>query len=397
MKNLQIMISRDIYQDLKKALSVKQIIAITGMRRVGKTTALRYLLEQVRSVNKIYLDLERVENRMIFRQENYAHVARALEWEGLDLTKKAWIALDEVHLVPDIASVVKFLYDTYDIKFLVTGSSSYYLKDHFSESLAGRKRIYELWPLSFKEYLDFREYGSQMVEEPFIPYNFQITGKLMAYYLDYLKFGGFPEVVLSFDEKDRIFLLKDIINSYLSLDIKFLSDFSKVDGIYKLIRLLTSRAGNKVDFSKLSAISGINRQLLKEYLLFFEQTYLIRQLTAFVRNPDREIALQKKLYFTDNGILNILGNPGSGAVLENAIANQLSLRGELKYYARRTGQEIDFILEDDTAIEVKETPCVQDLKTLSSRASQIGINKCFLVGLTQNNPKFNDFVWAGNV
>jgi hypothetical protein len=389
---------RDIYPELLKALKVKQVLAITGMRRIGKTTAVQYLLNQVKSSNKAYFDLERVENRAIFRQENYGNIIKGLEYEGLDFSRKAWIALDEIHLVPNIASVIKYLYDTYDIKFIVTGSSSYYLKDHFSESLAGRKRIYEMAPLSFKEYLVFREYGAtRMLEEPFIPYNNHITGKLETWYRDYLKFGGFPEVVLSFYDEDRTHLLKDIINSYLSLDVKYLYGFTRVDDLYKLIRLLTSRVGSKTDFAKLASIAGINRQLLKEYLLFFEQTYLIRQVPAFVTNTDREIALQKKLYFTDNGLLNVLGNPGSGAILENAIANQLSLHGDLKYYARRTGQEIDFILNEETAFEVKESPSPHDLKTLTLRAAQIGLKKHYLVGMTQNNMAFGDFVWAGNV
>ncbi|MHC1706599.1 MAG: ATP-binding protein [Bacteroidales bacterium] len=392
------MLDRKAYPDLLKAMSVKQIIAITGMRRVGKTTAVKYLLDRVNNSNKFYFDLERVENRMIFRQENYNNVVKSLEFEGVDFSRKTWIALDEIHLVPNISSVIKFLYDTYDIKFIVTGSSSYYLKDHFAESLAGRKRIYELFPLSFQEYLVFREYASsRLVEEPFIPYSFQISGKLMNYYKDYLTFGGFPEVVMSFNNEDRKYILKDIINSYLNLDIKFLADFSKVDDIYKVIRLLTSRVGSKTDFSKLSSLTGINRHLLKDYLLYFEQTYLIKQVSAYVTNPDREIALQKKLYFSDNGILNTLGNPGSGAILENSIAIQLSLRGDVKYYARRTGQEIDFILNEDTALEVKETPAPHDLKTLIYRGSQIGLKNFYLVGLSQPNPAFSDFVWAGNV
>lgn len=390
--------TREIYPELLNALKVKQIIAITGMRRVGKTTTVKYLLGQIESSNKIYLDLERAEHRMIFRQDNYLNIAKSLGYEGIDLTQKAWIAIDEVQLVPEIASVIKFLYDNYAIKFLITGSSSYYLKNLFSESLAGRKRIYELWPLSFGEFLKFRDEAQAfLVEEPFIPYSRIVSGKLQEAYKEFLAWGGFPEVVLLNNAEDRKHLLKDIVNSYLNLDIQLLADFRKVDDIYRIIRLLTARVGSKTDFTKLSGITGINRQLLKEYLLFFEQTYLIRQVPAFVKNADREIALQKKLYFTDNGILNILGDPGSGAVLENSIANQLSLKGNVKYYARKTGQEIDFILNDEVAFEVKETPGQFDLKTLQHRALPLGIGKVFLVGLQQANPEFTSFVWAGNV
>ena len=392
------MFSREIYPELIKALGVKQIIAITGMRRVGKTTAVKFLLEQVESNNKLYIDLERVENRMLFRQDNYLNIAKSLEFEGIDLSQKAWIAIDEVQLVPEIASVIKFLYDTHDIKFLITGSSSYYLKNLFSESLAGRKRIYELWPLSFGEFLQFTEPKQAfLVEEAFIPYNRLVSDKLQAAYQNYLMYGGFPEVVMSATAEDKRYLLKDIINSYLNLDIQLLADFRKVDDIYSIIKLLTARVGSKTDFTKLSGITGVNRQQLKEYLLFFEQTYLIRQIPTFVTNADREIVLQKKLYFSDNGILNTLGNIGSGAILENAVANQLIYRGNVKYYAKKTGQEIDFILDEETAFEVKETPAPQDLRTLQQRSAQIGLGKSVLVGLFQTNPQFTDFVWAGNV
>ncbi len=392
------MFQRQLFPELRNALDVKQIIAITGMRRVGKTTTLRFLLSEVPDTNKLYLDLERVEHRMLFRQENYGNIVQGLGYEGLDLTRKAWIAIDEVQLVPEIASVIKFLYDTYDIKFFITGSSSYYLKNLFSESLAGRKRLYELWPLSFYEFLKFTQTRDAfLVEEPYVPYSFVISGKLQDAYKEYLLYGGFPEVVFESLRGHKQHLLKDIINSYLNLDIQILADFRKVDDIYKLIRLLSARAGSKTDYAKISGISGINRQLLKEYILFFEQTYLIRQIPAYVTNTDREIALQKKLYFTDNGILNTLANIGSGAVLENSVANQLSLRGNLRYYARRSGQEIDFILDEKIAFEVKETPSPTDLRTLQKRAEQIGISESYLVGYHLLNKEFTNFVWAGNV
>jgi len=147
------MIIRKLYPELKRALQVKQIIAITGLRRVGKTTIIKYLLSKIESNNKLYLDLERIEYRKIFSDENYGSIIKALEIEGVDFGKKAFIALDEIQLVPNIPSVLKYIYDTYDVKFLVTGSSSFYMKGAFSESLAGRKRLYELWPLDFSEFL----------------------------------------------------------------------------------------------------------------------------------------------------------------------------------------------------------------------------------------------------
>lgn len=391
------MIKRNVYSELDEALPEKQIIVITGMRRVGKTTSVKYLLEKIQSNNKIYFDLERVEYRILFKETNYQNIIEALRSEGLDLSQKAFIAIDEIQLVPDVTSVIKYLYDNFDIKFIVTGSSSFYLKNHFTESLAGRKRVIEMQTLGFDEYLVFREINAFFEPGVFKKINPIIYNRLLPFYKDYLEYGGFPEVVLSDKKTTKEALLKDIINSYLQIDIKYLADFTKVDEIYKIIALLTSRVCSKVDYSKLASITGINRQLIKDYLLFFEQTFLIRQVPAFVKNIDREIALQKKLYFTDNGLLNILGKVSYSALLENSIANQLSRAGEVRYYARRNGQEIDFILNGNTAFEVKETPGSQYLQVLNTRSNQIDINQIYLVGLYHSNPNFTDFVWAGDI
>lgn len=388
---------RTIYKEIEAALKLKQVIAIIGLRRVGKTTAIHYLFNKINSLNKLYFDLERVEYRVLFGGDNYQHIVQALEAEGIDFSKKSYIAIDEIQLVPNITSVVKYLYDTYNIKFIVTGSSSFYLKNHFTESLAGRKLIFEMFPLSFNEFLLFKENHPISPVKQLQTININIYNKYYKLYKEYIEYGGFPEVVLAKRVNDKINLLKDIVNSYLNIDIQFLADFTKKDEIYKIIALLTSRVGSKIDYSKLSSITGINRKLIKEYLLFFEQTYLIRQVPAFVISKDREIALQKKMYFVDNGFLTLLGKPSFGMLLENSLANQLALKAEIRYYARKDGQEIDFILNNEIAIEVKETPASYDLETLKARATSIGIKKYYLIGMNQVNTKFKNFVWAGDV
>jgi predicted AAA+ superfamily ATPase len=391
------MINRIIFPSLEKALNVKQIIVITGLRRIGKTTAVHYLLSKIKSSNKKFFDLERVEYRALFGEANYGNIVRSLQAEGLDFSKKTYIAIDEIQLVPNITSVIKYLYDTYNIKFILTGSSSFYIKNHFTESLAGRKRIFEMTPLTFGEYLQFKKIKSSGKKDIFRRVNTSEYNNLRHHYIDYINYGGFPEVVLARNAEDKKELLKDIINSYLRIDIKFLADFTKTDEIYKLITLLSSRASNKIDYTKLSNLSGIDRKTIKEYLGFFVDTYLIRLVPAFVRNADREIALQKKLYFTDNGILNVLGQNNTGILLENSVANQLALHGNIKYYAKKTGQEIDFILNDKISIEVKETPSVHDLKLLEHRTSALKLKKQHLTGLNISDAGFSDFVWAGSI
>jgi predicted AAA+ superfamily ATPase len=136
------MLQRKTFIPLERHLSKKQVTVITGMRRVGKSTALKYLLTKISHSNKLYLDFERIENRVLFNQTSYNDIERGLTVLGLDLNKPAVLALDDIQLVPNSTSVIKSLYDQYGIKFLVTGSSSFYLKNHFSERVAGSKQIF---------------------------------------------------------------------------------------------------------------------------------------------------------------------------------------------------------------------------------------------------------------
>ena len=114
---------RVIFPALKEALADQRAIVITGMRRTGKTTSLRWLLDQVPGQNKIYLDLERLDHREVFQESNYDLVLDYLRNRGMDSNLPMTVALDEIQYVPNLPSVVKFLHDTYRIKFLLTGSS----------------------------------------------------------------------------------------------------------------------------------------------------------------------------------------------------------------------------------------------------------------------------------
>ncbi len=392
--------SREVYSELVAHSKKKLVTVITGMRRVGKSTAVKYILQQLAHSNYIYLDCERIEIRILFNTPNYEEIKNELELMGLDFSKPAIIALDEIQMVENLPSVIKYLYDTYQIKFIVTGSSSYYMRHKFSESLAGRKRIFEMYPLSFKEFLEFKEAEITNADKyAWQPFNKGWYSKFKDLYAEYIRFGGFPEVVLEENPDDKIELLKDIINSYIELDVKLLSDYSISEDLYKLVKLLASRAGNKVDYTKISSVTGINRQKVASYIQLLEYTYFIYQATPFTKNIDKEISQQTKLYFADTGILNVLAGEqlSSGQVFENAVAIQLKSMGTIQYYQKKSGQEIDFIFNGDTAIEVKETPVQQDKHTVEQRALTIDIHKCHVIGHNISNSGFSAFIWGGNL
>jgi predicted AAA+ superfamily ATPase len=392
--------NREIYLALLNHCKKKQVTVITGMRRVGKSTAVKYVLKQLASPNYLYLDCERIEIRVLFNSDNYEGIKSELELMGLDFSLPAIVALDEIQLVENLPSVIKYFYDTYGIKFIVTGSSSYYMKNRFSESLAGRKRIFEMYPLSFKEFLDFKELTPPGISNyAWKPFDKAWYAKFSTAYTEYIRFGGFPEVVLEESPADKVELLKDIINSYIEIDIKLLSDYSLSEDLYKLIKVLAARTGNKVDYTKISSITGINRQKIATYIGLLEYTYLIYQASPFTKNIDKEISQQTKLYFADTGILNVLAGDqlSSGQVFENAIAVQLKFQGTIQYYQKKTGQEIDFIFDGNAAIEVKETPAQQDLQTIMLRAQAIDLHNYLVVGRYLPAGDFTGFTWGGNI
>ena len=334
------MILRRIYTELEGHLKKKQVTVILGMRRVGKSTAVKYLLSKVKHSNKIYLDCEKIELQTLFNSPSYDVIISSLELAGINFSKPAVIALDEIQLIKNLPSFIKYVYDTYHVKFIVTGSSSYYLKNQFTESLSGRKLIYEMYPLSFDEFLSFKNIKIQTIEKyAQADYNAAWYTKTKALYAEYLKYGGFPEVVLQKNAKDKTELLWDIVNSYIDMDVKLLSDYSLSKDLFALVKLLAARVGSKLDFTKLSNVAGIDRRKISDYIYLFENTYFLHLIKPYTKNIDKEISQQPKIYFADNGLLHVLGGESisSGQVFENAVAIQLTNLYRLNYYQKKNG------------------------------------------------------------
>ncbi|MEI6050247.1 MAG: ATP-binding protein [Bacteroidota bacterium] len=388
--------TRKLYHELKEHATKKPASIITGLRRTGKTTLMKQLLLDVYSENSVYIDLERLDNRILFQAQNYEGIVLALKQRGLDFSHRCVIALDEAQLVKELPSVIKYLYDTYEIKFIVSGSSSYYIKNLFNESLSGRKKIFELYPLDFGEYLTFKTIPWSGIDFINPAFNTNEFNRLKGWYDEFIEYGGFPEVVLSENINDKTDLLEDIISSYINIDIKWLSDFRNAENIRNLLVMLASRVGTKLDTAKISALTGLSIPTVANYIELFEQTYLIQRLSVVSKNPDREIVKARKIFFSDNGIVNRLARVSSGSLFENAVFNQLKHKGALNYYSLKNGKEIDFIYDGKIAFEVKETATNADQKMVEKLASNLDIYQAYVISRYPSS-NFLQSIWGGTI
>lgn len=375
------MIGRKILTHLKRELYSDKVVVLTGMRRVGKTTLIRHLYDGIKNKRKLYLDLENPLNQSYFSEVDYdkikVYLERLAEGKGKDLI----IFLDEIQNVKNLPSVVKYLYDHYLIKFVLIGSASFYLKNLFSESLAGRKRIFELFPLDFGEFLKFKatQLKKPNLKEKLNKNLFELYAK---YELEYLTYGGFPSVVLKDSHQEKMAELEDIFTSYFQKEIQVLSDFRKLEVMKSTISLLLERVGSKIDLSKIASELGVSRITIREYLDFLEGTYFLKRIRAFSRKPDISLRKQAKLYICDSGFLNKMGKIPEASIFENTVCNLLSHLGEVSFYQSKGGMEIDFIVKKDGqywAFEVKTYPHPADLGRLKKNCQKLGISHYRLV------------------
>lgn len=381
---------RQVFQKLEAEITTKEVTVITGMRRVGKTTALMHLFDLVKSENKAILDLENPLHRKVFEEENYDTVWNNLRQFGVTHDTKAYVFLDEVQNLPKLSRVVKYLYDHFNVKFFLTGSSSYYLRNLFPESLAGRKIIFEMFPLNFAEFLVFKQIKRKATDSFALKAqnkNKIAYKRLIPYYNEFLEFGGFPSVALENDPERKKTLLSEIFTSYFEKDAKNLADFKDMSKLRDLILLLIPRVGSKIEIGKLANSLSVSRETVYSYLSFLEQTYFISLLPRHSGSIDRQAAGSKKLFLCDCGMANVLGRISQGQLLEQSVFQNLRYNHKLSFYSKEGASEIDFIVDGKLAFEVKMSMSQQDLANLKRRSAGLNINANYVLTLQYSENK----------
>ncbi|PIP57603.1 ATPase [Candidatus Woesebacteria bacterium CG22_combo_CG10-13_8_21_14_all_39_10] len=347
------MIKRSVFSDLIDHLQNREITMLVGPRQAGKTTLMVGLINELKIKGKqsLYLNLDNEKEKRFFVSQS----SLVEKIKGVLGEEKGYVFIDEIQRKEDAGIFIKGIYDMeLPYKFVITGSGSIELKEKVYESLAGRKRLFEIYPLSFEEFVNYKtEYKNENKLEDYLDVNKDERRDLLE---EYLKFGGYPKIVLSETSEEKNITIEDIYKSFIEKDIQALLRVEKSDIFLDLLRVLASQNGRIINYTELSNTLKLSLPTLKKYLWYLEKTYILEKSSPFFRNVRKEITKSPIMYFIDFGFRNYaLGSLGNyemekGFVFQNFIFN--NLRDLLKhrnirkdFWRTKQGGEVDIVLD----------------------------------------------------
>lgn len=350
---------RTVAEEISRYIKTNDIIVLHGARQVGKTSILYYLESQLKKEGKptYFIDLEdsRFVNILDAGVEEFIRHLREEGLSPLGQKGKVFVFIDEIQYLSDPSSFLKLVADHHkNIKLIVSGSSSFEIKSKFKDSLVGRTVNFEIFNLSFKEFLSFNGY---LFEEG-KGYTQKKTDELRALFKEYLLYGGYPKIVLTSEVYRKEKYLQQIIDTYVKKDIRDLAGVMDIDKFNKLLEALASQSGQQLNVAELSNTTRIAKQTIEKYLFIMENTYIIKLVRPFSRNIRSELFKLPKVYFYDTGLMQMLWLKGlqkevMGNVFETGVFAELVKKHSHEavfYWRTKDKKEIDFILKIKNAI-----------------------------------------------
>jgi len=261
---------RSCINDIDPLFTRKEVLAITGVRRSGKTSLIylliKKLLKNVKGNQVLYINLD----DPTFKDTDLDKIYEAYE-ELMIPTGKRYLFLDEIQNILNWEKWVKKIYDSFkNTKIVVSGSNSSLLKSEYSKDLVGRNLTYELYPLSFIEFIEFKDLDVS-TEAKLI----SIKSKIKHMLNEYFKYGGFPEVVFEKNENIKYTLLKEYFNTILARDILTRYDIKERKKLEQLAVYLLTNISNMTSAKSISSVIGLNIRTVQEYFNHLEDVYLL--------------------------------------------------------------------------------------------------------------------------
>lgn len=345
------LIERSSVLDLMEAsFKTKQIVLLTGLRRVGKTSLLKLFIKKLtneKQVNPHYIFYVSLDDYQLSKKTILEIVEEYRKVHKITFSQKVYLFLDEIAYQKDFELQIKNLYDNQNVKIFASSSSASIIKSK-KPYLTGRNVIIEVLPLDFNEYLDFKQIKIKKSDE-------HLKEK---YFEEYMKNGGMPEYVLHEDIK----YLKELVNDILYKDIVALYNIRDTHILKDFFLLLMERAGKVVSINKLAKILKISPDTAKRYLQMFADTFLIYLVPRYGKTNEMILA-PKKIYACDLGIRTLFtGFRDLGSLFENYVF--LKIKNSNPSYIYEDTLELDFITNNKTLIEVKYGQEIEDKQKL---------------------------------
>ena len=345
---------------------LRKSVLLVGPRRAGKSTLLKSYFKNHRYITLDDLDL--------------------LSWarrDPKDFVEKLGprFIIDEAQRAPELAIACKWAIDEKKAHLVLTGSTGLELFQSTTETLAGRVEVLELPPSCFGENAGPRQSFRDMTP----PEQMTASRKLN----DFMRFGGFPEIVSQVTSGEKDALLRNYKNTYFTKDLADLSSLENLEGLRAMYQALIRGLGSRYEVSSLSRESGLSVPTTKKYLNSILQSGLGFKLYGYHHGPVKRHISAAKTYFCDNGVLTSLSDDVShGQLVESFVISEIEKRrklgiiraDQLFYYESVGGRDIDLIVEEPeqvTAIEIKASHSIggRDLRTLREFVLKPNSNK----------------------
>lgn len=332
------MVEREILKDVKDALPDSRILIATGLRRSGKSTLLRQVMEGISGWCYVSFEDERL---LDFRAQDFELLNEALvEAYG----ECATYFFDEIQNVENFEAFVRRLQDQ-GKKVIMTGSNAHLLSSEFGTKLTGRYKPFVVYPFSFREYLAFR--GVPAGKDRHAMTDGKV--RLLKHFADYSKDGGLPEYLRNGD----IEYVRTLYENILYRDIIARYSIRSQKTLKELVNILATNVSSPFTYNALRKDLGLSNAItVKEYVSYLGNSYLFFELPRFDYSVKKQLAYPKKIYIVDPAFGRIGGfrfSPDAGKSLENLVFTELKRKGmELYYYSGK--KECDFVAREGTKV-----------------------------------------------
>jgi len=381
---------RWLAESVKKALSLRRVVVVSGARQAGKTT----LLEQTLSKNSEYRSLDDTDMLGFALSDP----------KGFVMNESEMMAIDEIQKAPKLISEIKQVVDKNNRpgQYLLSGSANILTLPIVSDSLAGRVKYMRLRPLTVGETLGKKP---DFLERAFNKdFPSRITGYNKADIIDLAFRGGYPEAVAINNLRDRKDWHIDYIKTLINRDLRDIANIRRLDDLRSLVDVLASWSAKFMEVSQVMSVMSINKITLDSYINTLISMFVFEKVLPWLKTDYERVGKRAKFYAADTGLMaSVLGwNPKevfvsedrSGKLIETFVFQELSAQIDLdnKYslfqYRDRTAKEIDFIVErEDGAllgIEVKAGHNVS--------SEDFAAQKWFSETLLKNNESYTGLV-----